>query len=83
MKRDHVSPEYWVALFDQGMRPEILKALALEIPTFVVFEDVRKRIITPRYATELLTCKRQAVRDAEPWPMRLLRCVFTEKESTE
>lgn len=95
MKRGHrhISTEYWAALWGQGAREEILKSLALPIPTDVVFENVRTGSLSAREGAELMAFKRQAEWDAQPWPIRMLRWLlryglgwsfmYTEKESDE
>jgi len=64
-----VSPDYLVALHQQGMDREILRRLASTMSSLQIFNAVRRYEITP----EEFALIRELQREAEPWPVRLAR----------
>ena len=69
MQAMSVSPDYLVALHNQGMDREILRRLASTISSVRIFNAISRHEITP----EEFALLRQLQREAEPWPVRLAR----------
>lgn len=60
-ERRHVSCDYLCALMNVGAREQLIRALAHDIPTETVFEDVRLNKITAEDGAKILMYKRESL----------------------
>lgn len=66
INRRYISTDFWVALYNNDFDKNLLRTLAKQIPTTIIFEDCAKRKISSSDAANIMMFQREP----ENWFLR-------------
>lgn len=60
MTRSYISPDFLIALINSGSDRNLLRRLAKQIPTTVVFEACAANLVTPEGGAQILMLQKES-----------------------